>query len=127
MKPWHGAAASLFALLALASPAAGASAGCDRNCLDTMLSAFESAVTDKDAARAPLAIGFRETANAVLTPPGIGPWQTVTAFGPVQRRYFDPVTGNALFFGTLTDRGEPAIASLRLKVEGCRESRRWIE
>jgi hypothetical protein len=41
----------------------------------------------------------------------------VSAIGPVQRRYFDPVTGNAAFFGVVTDGGQPAVASLRLRVE----------
>ena len=80
-------------------------AACDRACLDGMLSRFLDAVIAKDPARAPLAIGFRQTQNSVLTPAGTGAWQTVTAIGPVQRRYFDPVTGNAAFFGVVTDGG----------------------
>src|SRR6187551_317850 len=83
-------------------------ATCDRACLDGMLSRFIEAVVARDPARAPLAIGFRQTQNSVLTPAGTGAWQTVSAIGPVQRRYFDPVTGNAAFFGVVTDRGEPA-------------------
>jgi hypothetical protein len=90
---------------------------CDRACLDGTLSRFLDAVVARDPARAPLAIGFRQTQNAVLTPAGTGAWQTVTAIGPVQRRYFDPVTGNAAFFGVVTDGGQPAVASLRLRVE----------
>jgi hypothetical protein len=82
-----------------------------------MLTQFIDAVIAKAPGRAPLAIGFRETENAVLAPAGTGPWQTVTAIGPVQRRFFDPVSGNALFFGVVTDGGRPAVASLRLKVE----------
>jgi hypothetical protein len=93
-------------------------AACDRACLDGMLSRFLDAVVARDPARAPLAIGFRQTQNSVLTPAGTGAWQTVTAIGPVQRRYFDPVTGNAAFFGVVTDGGQPAVASLRLRVEG---------
>lgn len=120
MKRSLHVAGLLYALLALASPASAAPATCDRRCLDTLVSAFQSAVIAKDPTRAPLAIGFRETANAILAPAGSGPWQTVTAFGPVQRRYFDPVTGQALSFGVVTDRGQPAIASLRLKVDNHR-------
>src|SRR6478735_4386048 len=92
-------------------------AACDRACLDGTLSRFLDAVVARDPARAPLAIGFRQTQNSVLTPAGQGAWQTVTAIGPVQRRYFDPITGNAEFFGVVTDGGQPAVASLRLRVE----------
>ena len=92
-------------------------AGCERACLDGMLSRFLDAVVAKDPTSAPLAIGFRQTQNSVLTPAGMGAWQTVTAIGPVQRRYFDPVTGNAAFFGVVTDGGQPAVASLRVRVE----------
>jgi len=92
-------------------------AACDRACLDGTLSRFLDAVVARDPARAPLAIGFRQTQNSVLTPAGTGAWQTVTAIGPVQRRYLDPVTGNAEFFGVVTDGGQPAVASLRLRVE----------
>ena len=112
-------AASL--LLALPGPQAVAwaqqPAACDRACLDRMLGRFLDAVVVKDPSQAPLAIGFRQTQNSVLTPAGAGAWRTVTAIGPVQRRYFDPATGNAAFFGTVTDDGQPAVASLRLRVE----------
>jgi hypothetical protein len=82
-----------------------------------MLDRFIEAVVSKDPGRVPLAIGFRQTQNSVLTPAGSGAWQTVTAIGPVQRRYFDPVSGNAAFFGLVTDRGEPAVVSLRIRIE----------
>jgi hypothetical protein len=41
----------------------------------------------------------------------------MTGLGKVQRRYFDPVTGNAAYFGVIEENGAPAIATLRLKVE----------
>ncbi len=118
MRNWLFAASLL---LALAGPQAAVRAqqpsACDRACLDGMLGRFLDAVVAHDPARAPLAVGFRQTQNSVLTPAGAGAWQTVTAIGPVQRRYFDPVTGNAAFFGVVTDNGQPAVASLRVRVE----------
>src|SRR5688572_21747484 len=110
-------AASLLLALPEGTAWAQQPAACDRACLDGMLSRFLDAVVAKDPARAPLAIGFRQTQNSVLTPAGSGAWQTITAVGPVQRRYFDPVSGNAAFFGLVTDRGEPAVVSLRLRIE----------
>jgi hypothetical protein len=118
MRNWLFAASLLLALAGPESEVrAQQPAACDRACLDGMLGRFLDAVVAKDPARAPLAIGFRQTQNSVLTPAGTGAWQTVTAIGPVQRLYFDPVTGNAAFFGTVTDGGQPAVASLRLRVE----------
>jgi hypothetical protein len=99
-----------------AAPAAAAPVPCDRACLDTMVDRFLGAVIAHDPARAPLAIGFRQTQNSVLTAAGAGAWQTISALGPVQRRYIDPVTGNAAFFGLVTDGGQPAVVSIRLHV-----------
>ena len=49
--------------------------------------------------------------------PGQGIWQTAKALGKVQRRYFDPVTQNAAYFGTLEETsGNAAVVTLRLKV-----------
>jgi hypothetical protein len=106
------------AFLAPLAPAAAQDGECNRACLGAKLDSFLDAVVVKDPARAPLGAGFRQTENSVVTLPGTGVWQTLTALGPLERRYFDPVTGNALFFGVVTDRGEQAIASLRLRVEG---------
>jgi len=92
------------------------SAGCDRACLGGVLDGYLGAVLARQPARAPLATGLRQTENAVVTRPGTGVWTTLGALGPVQRRYFDPVTGGAAFFGVVTDRGQPAVASLRLRV-----------
>jgi hypothetical protein len=108
-------------MLALPGPGGAAwaqqPAACDRACLDGLLSRFLDAVVAKDPSQAPLAIGFRQTQNSVLTPAGAGAWRTMAAIGPVQRRYFDPETGNAAFFGVVIDDGQPAVASLRLRIE----------
>ena len=93
-------------------------ASCDRACLRGTLDSFLAAVVAKDPARAPLAHGFRQTQNSKLTLTDAGVWKTLTALGPLQRRYFDPVTGNAAFFGVVTDDGRPAVASVRLRIEG---------
>src|SRR6185369_16438550 len=48
---------------------------------------------------------------------GKGVWQSVTALGKVQRRYFDPVTGQAGYYGTVMEGDAPAIVTVRLRVE----------
>ena len=82
MRKWLYAASLMLALPGLESAVwAQQPAACDRACLDGMLSRFLDAVVARDPARAPLAIGFRQTQNSVLTPAGTGAWQTVTAIG----------------------------------------------
>ena len=117
MKKLLAAFAFLAAVFGPAGAASAQTETCDRACMGDILTRFVDAIVAKDPARAPLAIGFRQTQNSVLTPAGSGAWQTITALGPTQRRYFDPASGNAAFFGLATDRGEPAVVSLRLRIE----------
>jgi hypothetical protein len=70
-----------------------------------------------DPAAAPLFNAFRQTENAVVVRTGTGTWKTVTALGRAQRRYLDPVSGQAGYFGTVEESGEPAIVTVRVKVE----------
>ena len=103
-------------LLAFAAPARAADE-CDRACLRTMLDQYLTAVTRHDPAAAPLFAGFRQTENAVVRRPGTGVWKTVTAIGRLQRRYFDPVTGQAAFFGLVNEGPDEAIVAVRVRVE----------
>src|SRR3954454_19098700 len=82
---------------------------CDRACLRTTLDAYLNAVIKHDPAAAPLMIGFRQTENAVVVRPGNGLWKTMTALGTIQRRFFDPVTGQAAFFGVIEEGSEKAV------------------
>ena len=90
---------------------------CDRACLRTMLDQYLNAVIKHDPAAAPLFLGFRQTENATVAKLGTGLWKTATALGQVQRRYFDAVSGQAGYFGLIEESGNPAIVTLRLKVE----------
>lgn len=117
MKRLMAAFGFLAALVGSTGAASAQPVTCDRACMGDVLDRFIDAVLAKDPARAPLAVGFRQTQNSVLTPAGSGAWQTITAIGPVDRRYFDPVSGNAAFFGLATDRGQPAVVSVRIRIE----------
>lgn len=110
------AAFAALAAIASSDPAIAQQA-CDRACLGGMLDRYLEAVIAHDPARAPLVIGFRQTENAINVQPGKGVWQTVTGLGKVQRRYFDAVTGQAGYYGTVMEGGETAIVTLRLRVE----------
>ena len=106
----------LIAALALGS-ASAYGAPCDRACLKATLDQYLAALVKHDATAAPLSAGFRQTENAVVRVAGTGLWQSATALGGLQRRYFDAVTEQAGYFGTLDEAAGPAIVTLRLKVE----------
>jgi hypothetical protein len=105
---------TLVAVLAMAN---AYGAGCDRACLKTTLDRYLDAVVQHNPAAAPLSAGFRETENAMVRRPGSGLWKTAKALGKLQRRYFDPESGQAGYFGTLDEASGPAIVTVRLKVE----------
>lgn len=94
-----------------------ASNDCDRACLKNYLDQYLNAVIKHDPSAAPLFVGFRETDNAVVVRPGTGMWKSVTALGKLQRRYLDPVTGQAGYFGTVEEGANSAIVTVRVKVE----------
>jgi hypothetical protein len=94
-----------------------AQSACDRACLRTLLDQYLAAVVKHDPAAAPLVVGFRQTENALNVRPGNGVWKTVTALGKVQRRYFDPVTGQAGYYGTVEEGGGTAVVTVRVRVE----------
>jgi len=96
---------------------AAAQTDCDRACLRTALDQYMAAVIKHDPAAAPLALGFRQTENAINVPPGGGVWKTVTALGKVQRRYLDPVSGQAGYYGIVEEAGGSAIVTVRVRVQ----------
>ncbi|MGJ5816657.1 hypothetical protein [Paludibaculum fermentans] len=109
----------LRTLLVLSLCALGsAAATCDRPCLAKALDQYLSAIVSHQPAAAPLAPGFRYTENAELTKPGSGLWKTASALGQVQRRYLDPVTGQAAYFGQIEEGGITNLATLRIRVVG---------
>jgi len=97
--------------------ACAAAADCDRACLKSSLDQYLGAVVKHDPAAAPLFVGFRQTENAVVTRPGTGVWKSVTALGKLQRRYLDPVSAQAAYFGIVEEGNSPAIVTVRVKVE----------
>ena len=70
-----------------------------------------------DPSKAPLASNYRSTENAVEVKAGKGVWTTVNTLGEVQRRYADPVNQSAAFYGLVQESGNPALVSLRLKID----------
>jgi len=105
----------LFLTLAAVLPALAAP--CDRACLRTSLDQYLQAIMKHDPAAAPLFLGYRHTENAKLVKLGEGAWKSVTAIGAVDRRYYDPVSEQAAFFGVLNEGAEPTITTVRIRVE----------
>ena len=107
----------VFAVLAGGATPASAQTACDRACLRTMLDQYLAAVVKHDPPAAPLVVGFRQTENAINVRLGNGVWKSVTGLGKVQRRYLDPVSGQAAYYGTVEEGNETAIVTVRVRVE----------
>ena len=114
-KQW-AACAALIAVGSYAAPTF-AQGACDRACLRSTLDHYLDAVVTKDPSKAPLAIAARQTVNAVVIATGKSVWQSVTGLGEVQRKYFDPVSGQAGYYGTLKEGDRTPIVTIRLRVE----------
>ncbi len=112
-------AALALAMMALPLTAMGAAraSDCNRACLRSILDRYLTAVVKHDPAAAPLALGYRQTENAINVPIGKGIWQTITALGQVQRRYIDPVSSQAAYYGIVDESGRLAIVTARLRIE----------
>jgi hypothetical protein len=114
--------AASLAVLALAllpgCASMGGGAGCDRACLGGQLDSYLAAITAHDMGKARLGENFRATENGVTVAKGDGIAKSVTGLGEVQRRYFDPVTGQAAYLGLAQEGGETVLTAIRIRVEG---------
>jgi hypothetical protein len=107
----------LLSCTMLSAPLFAAASDCDRACLKTTLDQYLTAVIKHDPTAAPLFVGFRQTENAVVVKLGTGVWKSVTGLGKMQRRYLDPVSGQAAYFGSVEEGANPAIVTARVKIE----------
>ena len=117
MKRWLQLGLLTFGVSVVGAGSAAAQANCDRACLRTLLDQYMNAVVKHDPAAVPLVVGFRQTENALNVRPGNGVWKTVTGLGKLQRKYFDPVSGQAGFFGIVEEGTTQVIVTVRLRVE----------
>lgn len=109
--------AALASSQALAASAKTAPGACNRACMHKVLDQYLDAVFKHDPSAAPLAPTARATENAADLANGTGIWSTATGYGSVQRRYFDTVNHNAMFYGIINEGDQPTISSLRLKID----------
>src|SRR5690606_29288847 len=89
---------------------------CDRACLIGFVEAHMKALAARDPAQLPLAADVRFTENNVFIPVGEGLWGTVTGVDATGLTAADPLTGNAAWFGSVKENGQPAIYAVRVHV-----------
>ncbi|MGO9591104.1 MAG: hypothetical protein ACLP3K_13790 [Candidatus Acidiferrales bacterium] len=113
-----GALIAIAAQVAPAKPAAGtAASGCDRACLDGFVDRYLDAVAANDPSRLPVTPTVKFTEDGQRLNLGDGLWNTATGKGTYKFYMEDVQAGEAGFFGTMREAGEPVILSLRLKIE----------
>jgi hypothetical protein len=105
------------AVLCLVTGVAAGAQDCNRDCLARHLDQYLTAVTRHSPEAGGLWVGFRQTENSIVIPEGQGAWQNVTGLGSIQRRYLDPVQGQAGYFGTVYLGQEEAVVAIRVKVQ----------
>lgn len=89
---------------------------CDRACLIAALQGHMAALRARDVNRLKLASNAVITENNVILAPGAGLWRTVTAVDETGLEAADPLTGNAAWFGSVRENGEPAIYAVRIRL-----------
>jgi len=109
--------ARVFLFVSLLASAVAGAKDCDRDCLKRHLDTYLTAVSTHKPETGNLWVGFRQTENAVAIPEGQGAWKNVTGLGSIQRRYLDPVQGQAGYFGTVNMGEEEAVVAIRVKVQ----------
>src|SRR5688572_7581809 len=113
MKRWLQLCVLTLGVGIAGAGSASAQANCDRACLRTLLDQYLNAVVKHDPTAVPLVVGFRQTENAINTRPPNGVWKTVTGLGKMQRKYFDPVTGQAGLYGIVMEGETQVIVTVR--------------
>jgi len=109
-------------LLSIPVSAANTHESCNRSCLRHALDRYLEAVFQHQPAKAGLSAHARATSNAESLRDGEGIWKTASAYGSIQRRFIDPVSAQAAYFGEIKEGDATDIVSLRIKVDGRRIS-----
>ena len=130
----EGLGVGLFALAAtllslVPAPALAQAAGedsavvapnCDHACLVGVVQAHMKALAARDPGQLKLVKGVRYAENDVIIPVGQGLWRTVTAVDASGLTAADPLTGNAAWFGSVRENGQPVIYAVRVHVNADR-------
>ncbi|MDE3169101.1 MAG: hypothetical protein KGL75_03080 [Acidobacteriota bacterium] len=91
---------------------------CDRACLVEVLSSYFRAMSNRCPCGLPLAQDLKYTENGQLVTPGEGIWKTFTGLGTYRIYLADPETGQAGYYGGITEFGRlKGMLALRLKIK----------
>jgi hypothetical protein len=107
-------------LTRVAGPAAPAVPGeCDRDCLHAFVDKFFDAMLSRCTCNVAFAPNAKYTENELAVKPGEGMWKTFSGRGPYRVYLADPATGQAGYYGDITeDAGQlPGVIALRMKVK----------
>jgi ketosteroid isomerase-like protein len=97
-------------------PSAVIARDCDRECLIGIARRYMDALAHKDPSRAPLSRQVRFTENDVEMPIGDGLWGSISGVAATGLEVADATTGNAAWFGTVEEHGQPAYYAMRIRV-----------
>lgn len=114
--------ASVIALMARAAPAARATPGCDRACLDGFVDRYVQALAANDPSGLPVTTDVKFTEDGQRLKLGDGLWNTATGVGTYKHYMEDVAAQEVGFFGTMREAGQPIILALRLRLRGARIS-----
>jgi hypothetical protein len=91
---------------------------CDRACLNHVVDSYFQAMRKRCPCGVSLAQDIKYTENGQLVTPGEGMWKTFTGRGTYRVYLADPETGQAGYYGDITEFGRlKGIVALRLKVQ----------
>src|SRR5271169_2364489 len=103
MRKYLAVFAACVVLPAYAADPTPAAVDCNRHCLLNILTTYTEALVDHDPSRLVVSPQLRVTSNGTVTTLGHGPvWGAVKRI-PYRHALVDPVTGAAVFYGTLTN------------------------
>jgi hypothetical protein len=96
----------------------GGHALAERSRLIRIMDDYLAAFAARAPGRLPLAPGLRSTEDTQPLPLGSGLWRTVRALHAGGQYFVDPLGGQVEFWGVIDELGNPAIISIRLRIEG---------
>ena len=99
--------------------AAGSPGECNRDCLYAFVDKYFDAMLSRCACNIALAPDAKYTENELAVKPGEGMWKTFSGRGTYRVYLADPATGQAGYYGDITEDGGllPGVVALRMKVK----------
>ena len=100
----------------IAVAAGSAEAQCDRQCLESFIDQYLTALAKNDPTGLPLADNVVFVENDQRLQLGDGTWRTITGLGKYRHYFADPTTGQVAVMTTLRENDSPIMFDLRLRI-----------